>query len=828
MIEGPGSAEFLNRTSELAKLKEAVASSAKQAALVIIRSPAGYGKSSLTTRLSSELDALGYRHAIADPQIRAKSGDRRLHDGYFIQRVANTLNVSAGDQLGLGAFLKQRRWKTARGKKVLDTLRTLPSPQSGYATAVDYVERLLAFGRYSPAALLTSDQAEAVSICREYVKAVCEQKRTVLIVRETQHIDTESLRGLLQFNGEPDGPPLVLEYTTDDGHFQNDHHKLFEQCFDSRESIYILDLVRLERWHFEQMLSRYAPHKLVVSGDFYATWDGDLRRLKDLRFQVGIGQQINNAVELTQGLVSGGLALQHHIDQLSAAQRFALACIAAHKEQIAYLTLVTILTAADPSLGQERAGRAVKGLIGQNGLLSQSGDWIAFADKDVSIAASEAPGQAALIPLAERLLRDHYLQCFVERDFSDSSAGLALRQAFRLLALTGDNTRLLSLFRDFEGVIRTANDPGRYLDILLAVLHDGDLLVSERRRLEDYAANLAYDIVDFDTAANVLSAVAEPTAYQQALLAQSHVETGRLADATRYAIEIRSSSNPDEVLHGELIEAGIALVENRWEDCRRLARAAIDRHRSDRSPLLGHAFRLLESTQDYPDCTETALDCVRWYEGTGGSLALAYAELAAARHLARNGQLERARALLQSGASKLDGQVRDQHLLWNAKGAIGLLDADPAFDVCAEMFRKALLTVRDDFSELVVRTNLAIARWKSGDISGALGQVTPAISILQAPRFSDRHVFWPACYNLAQVLRAAGQQDQATAVISIATGLDRFDELNPDQWAYRYGRTQKPDTRSPYLQRFDNYPLFLSHWQVDREAVARLSGAPTQ
>jgi len=145
---------------------------------------------------------------------------------------------------------------------------------------------------------------------------------------------------------------------------------------------------------------------------------------------------------------------------------------------------------------------------------------------------------------------------------------------------------------------------------------------------------------------------------------------------------------------------------------------------------------------------------------------------------------------------------------------------------CVSAFRNALRTIRDDFSEVVVRSNLAIACWKSADLDSALAQVDPVAQILAAPQFTDRHIFWPVCYNIAQILKAAQMEERARLILAMPEATGRIDELNPHQWKFRYGKIDTPDPRTPYLHDFDYYPLFLIHWQIDREVLVRLNEGP--
>ena len=51
-------------------------------------------------------------------------------------------------------------------------------------------------------------------------------------------------------------------------------------------SAHILDLLRLERVHLEQLIRQYAGGKIELTSDYYAAWNGNLRSVPPPRFDL--------------------------------------------------------------------------------------------------------------------------------------------------------------------------------------------------------------------------------------------------------------------------------------------------------------------------------------------------------------------------------------------------------------------------------------------------------------------------------------------------------------------------------------------------------------
>src|ERR1700724_3277031 len=142
----PSDLEFVNPGEELAFFSALVPPKASNSSLIIIRSPAGSGKSRLTGQLPSLIAARQISISVVDPNIRAKSGSAGIYDGYFLQRASSDLSLrdTASHRYGtLRSFLSARRWQIAKEKSIYDFIKVLPSLRSAYSIVLDYIERFL-------------------------------------------------------------------------------------------------------------------------------------------------------------------------------------------------------------------------------------------------------------------------------------------------------------------------------------------------------------------------------------------------------------------------------------------------------------------------------------------------------------------------------------------------------------------------------------------------------------------------------------------------------------------------------------------------------------
>ena len=298
--------EFINRESELGYLLRRLENADTAPALVVVRSPAGFGKSSLTDRLEEAAKQLGRSFCAVDPNVRGRTGSVSPHDGFFLQRIAEQLDQrpQEGDApwRRFSNYLSSRRWKSASEKSAFDIVADVPTPEGIYKLAFDYISRAFFLGNFSAKNLLASDQAHAVTLCSGYVNAALAETPSIVVVRQAHHIDLHSLRALLQMNATRPGPDVIFEYTADDGRFEPEHQKLFLRAADERRAMEILDLVRLEPHHLELLICKYVHSDFTMTSDYYLAWSGDLRSVIELKCKVAVGQSITSGKQIGRAL----------------------------------------------------------------------------------------------------------------------------------------------------------------------------------------------------------------------------------------------------------------------------------------------------------------------------------------------------------------------------------------------------------------------------------------------------------------------------------------------------------------------------------------------
>jgi len=826
-LAGTGTAEddspFINRNRELSFLAEVAGDPAQPAGFVVFRSPPGFGKSRLTSEFM-RLEALRGRVCVsADPLIRARIGAGDIYDGYFLQRCAEALSHVAQD-LGEGvpgfdAFLGKRRWRSLTEKRVTHELRTLPGPATAYKLAVEYIERFFSIGRRTARAMLDSDDAEAVALCAAYVDFVFSAAPVTLIVRETQHIDHESLRALLAGHRNGPGNLLILEYTTETGSFDSDHQKAFQRGLIGNPNAHIYDLLRLERGHLEQLLKYLPMGEGALSGDFYARWNGNLRVIEELRYQVSFGRRIEGPDDLGNRLADLHGQITEHLGRLDSLEKLCLALLIAHREPLSAAVLKAAVETVDPHVTEDALRHALEGLTVAHNYLAFDSGRLSIRHEDLVEAFVEGAGGKSAITLAREALRHIYGRWIRTQSFAAVSLATAARQAFRLSAEAGDLVEVAKLSKAIESHLRVANDQTIYVDIMVEIAgSEATLLASEQAGLLRWSADLAYEICDFHAAADLYARMDTPDRHDEMAYAHVLIELGRDPEALEIAGRL-SAGTVWDMLAAKLIEGGVALDTGNWPKARSLFREVISEAPAEHRALAGHAQRLLCEVQPYPENTATALASVETFRALGLKQAEAYSALSASRFLARSGSPVEGARLIDRAVSLLDGQIRNEHLVLNNTAMVGLLMDAPDYERCAQWLRQALRTCRYDFGDLTILTNLAVAHWKCGDLDAAIDCIGRCNAILDAPEFLERDVFWPVCFNLSQVLLAAGKREAADQMRARAWKTGWGEQTDAAYWRYRYTGEGASERALSWMLRFDYHPVALSHWHIDLECV---------
>jgi len=819
-----GEPEFVNRGTELAFLSKSLRGAGP--ALIVIRSPAGYGKSRLTDHLVATYRDRASIFCIVDPSIRAIQGGTQLHDGFFLQRCAEALNRSA-PQLScptLSQFLRSKKWKAIRTKSSLDAVSEFPSLDHGYRLAFDYASRVFGFGRFSADQLLASDQADAVAICRAYVESLLVSRQLVMIVREAHHIDLESLRTLLRVYEDSSHTDLILEYTTEKGELQPDHQKLFLRTAGRRENISILDLVRLEHGHLEYLIKRTIRDDFTLSSDYYLSWNGNLRSVFELKFRAGIGRHLTGREQVGRALGNLGQTLEDHISDLSPFQRIVLAVALAHVEAIDSSTLSHVISTVDAEAGSRVLRAAIGELQNIHAFLGETASGLSIQNETIAIALRASPIMQGSLALAEKALREHYSALVDKSDYGSVGLASAVRQVFRLCARTKDAAGLQKAVEVLSAEVRRAQDQSVYVDVIAAAIGaDPDLYENDHEDLLLWAASLAYDTCDWERVVEILSSKAVQDPFMMAMSACALQEIGRHDEALELAAALRSSKDcTDAVIAGKLIEALVIGCRGEHDGARAILTALVEEPSSRDSPLAGYAHRFFEIVDGFVESLPRLQLSIDRFEQAGFTKSKAYSQLPAAMFYARCGNVEQGRLLLREAQYVLTDQVRDQHIILNNLWAVELLADAPDFSGCRHGLLSALKLARDDFTELTILTNLSLALWGDGALSDAIRFSERCMQILSRHDFADKDIYWPVCFNASQIFAAAGCTDRRNEVLEFPYKSGAPTSVNQPYWRFRYGETTELEGCYRFLASRPWHPVYLSHWLIDLEGLSLL------
>jgi|GEM_PF-5732739 len=823
--------EFVNRVEELAIL-EALLAPERLPALIFLRSSRGYGKSRLTEEFVARNAGGPIAFACVEPALGPNAGASAVHEGYFLQQCAAQLDALAArrnvDGLeGLEAFLKERRWTTTRQKKLGDALRKFPSWENLYGVAFEYIERWFVFGAYGREQLINSDSREAVATCEAYVDAMLEHNRLALIVRQAELIDHQSLKALLAFNRASAGNLLIFEYSAPDYAFGADHDKIIDRELSVHPNGHVFQLTKLEPQHLERILAQLRLPTQVVEWTTSAQWDGDLRRLTLFEHTFTVHSRTMGAVEQFRLGGPDDLfgAVADQVATLSATERVIVALAAADLHRIERAVLLQVAQRLLPLETPARLNLLLDRLAGKSGLLTVREGNVELANVELLAAIERAAGYGAARIVAEAGLRDFYVEALRGADCAVIAPAMAMRRALSLAGRTEDPQLLISLLAECDARIAGVNDQGLYVDIVVELLQPGhDLLASERARLTRWAARLAYDICDFRKCRALLEQCEAPDVVDIILLASCMIEDGDHGEARAILAVIDRNASAGMMLVIDVLEGTIGLDAGAWDGALRLLRRVVEDGRETVPAMAAHALRLLSELLDYPECTTVAVESVELFQAADLSRCAAYSAMSASRFLAREGKIDEARMMI-ARTDVLRDHVRDEHMVRNNRALIELLTPSPDFGAIIAELQLALRTSRDDFSDLTILCNLALARAAAGAIDDALDCVSRGIPILDAPGFAERDVYWPVCFNFGWVLDRAGRGAEAEAMRARPYGTGWRDRSHDAYWAWRYGEVAtNVDTELPYLHAFPYHPSALSHWQLDREAVTTLIG----
>lgn len=788
--------------------------------------PSGFGKTRLTTRLLELLREQDVPTVVVEPQVRAKNSAQSVYQGFFIQRCAealDTLAINGGiSLLPFEEFLKSDRLRRARSMDWRRAMRKVPSLRSLYEVGVELVDRVFNTGEHSARKLLTSDSPDAVDTCTRYVRQLEDVAQLTMVVREAQHIDSISL----QFLGELFCPPttrsIILEYTQDSSGTLSG---LFDEFIDAAPLhdaawLRIVELVQLTKPHLEELLRQTLPGSREISGEYYLHWDGNVRAINQLRFSVSM-ERHPSLPQLSDVAISVVDGYRRQISAKSPTARMILSLLLAHGEAMPGFLLQLLLEQLNALASKFTVEREIEILITEELVVRHQGDAFGIENEDVTEAVRTQPTLSGVLLLAKSALRDHYRDAALSPGEARKDVSLALRQTLRLSVELADVTTLEEMVEQLTGTVATNIDQSWYVGQIAAAINGNvHLFADQRDKLVTWAAELACEVADFQKARDLLRQLSTRSTFSDVMLCSCLVETGDHAEAADMAELLKMSADIEERFAGDLFELILLRCTGRAQQARDLWERLSQISDVANRYLYGYLLRFKELVIDFPACVDALRASADWFGKRGLASSAAYSELTLASHLARMGDTAGAVESIETARSLLTLTTRDQHILLNNEAAVNLLSDTPIPMQCCEWLIRGIPCAGDDYSALVLYTNLAVAAALSGRDDIANEATGRSLRILAAPKFAERNIFWGAVFNLRFVdgLLALGRRIE----------LDRLSaELQPhvlqdEYWQYRFERTESAPERFSVMLSKPYHPLFLSHWTLDVDGLRTL------
>lgn len=817
---------FVNRREELARLLSLVPPQKQTASFVILTAPSGYGKTRLTTRLLELLREVGVQVLAVEPQVRAKAFAQSVYQGFFIQRCAEALDgmavASGSPLLRFEDFLRSDRLRRARATNWRGALRKVPSIKSAYEFGLELIDRVFNIGDHSARRLLTNDSREAVDTCARYVRQLEGVAQLVMVVREAQHIDSTSLQLLSEIFHPGAARAIVFEYTQDARGTLNPPFEDFIEAAPLHDVdwLRIVELVQLTKPHLEELLRLTIPGSGIISGEYYLHWDGNVRAIRQLRFSVSMEHraELPQLSDVKAGVIQ---EYQRQIALQSSTARMILCLLFSHGEAMPASLLPLLLERLNTLVTKMAFDADIDALLESELVIRHQGDALGIDNEDVAEAVRTLPLLAGGLLLSKGYLRDHYRRVVLAADDTAHNVSLALRQALRLSVELGDVTTMEAMVEQLSKTVTTNMDQSWYVtQIVTAVNGNAHLFADQRDRLLTWAAELAFEVADFQKARDLLRQLSTRSVFSDALLCACLVETGDHAEAAHTADLLKMSVDSDECFAGELIELILLRCTGRVEEARELWDRLEQRPGTHDRRLYGYLLRFKELVADFPLCIDAMRTSVEWFAKRGLASSAAYSELTLASHIARTGDTDGAAESIATARSLLALTARDQHIVLNNDAAVNLLSDEPSAPQCCEWLIRAVPCAGDDYSGLVLYTNLSIAAALAGRRELAGEAVERALRIAEKPKFAERNVFWGVIFNLRYVDNLLAF-DHATQLDSLAATLQPH-VLQNEYWQYRFRNAESVPERFATMLAKPYHPMFLSHWTLDVDGLRTL------
>jgi hypothetical protein len=814
--------EFRNREQELEHILERLPPRSHQSSITFIRAPSGFGKTRLVDQVLGILGANGPRLLVVEPEVRARSGSNRIYAWYFVQRAAAAVpRAEHSSRTGFEQFLRKRGVQRINWRGLYETAKESYSVSKLIKLAIDLGENLFGRNRYHPNALLKDESSYATTLARDYVETVARLGPALFVVREAHLIDLESFRFFLNLHRNVEQVFFIFEYTAD-FEFLSEHQKIIEGSRSADSEMRIVDLLRLNEKEFLYLLKKYVRDDIEAGTEEFARWNGNLRLVRELKDHVYVERALDAGGRV--GVLESDLRVLIHdrIQNLSNLARLCLAAVVCHVEALPEEALVSAACKVEANTTRPMVERAIVELVTGSRYLRAENGRLLISDEDVASVINESSSFARYRALAERSLREVYLDVLAGDRQISIPLPLAFRESVALCLATGDSVASTKLVRTLARGGRRAHDQSMYVSLVAdALLRRTTGNVRLTIELGDWAALTAYEVGDYRMCTQLLESMPERDPFHEVLLGFCYGEINRHQEGLQIGYDLskdKGTPSPLQIL-GQLIlianlfalgrKAEAALIHSRLRTDSRLFEMAV----------FGYVLRFTEILYNFPDCTEDVLQSVELFRQHGLSASAAYSLLSGAIQLAYEGQLSRATAHFSEARRFLTGEFRDLHILFNNEAVIELLSSEADFQACAEMLDNAAYSVRDDFYRAVIENNRLICHWMLGRSEDALHSVGLLEDTMRAPGFGNRDVFWTFTYNCWAYLRERGEDQRAGKMLAFLDQVAQEEIDYEEYWRFRFGRGQRPAAKYDHLLSHKFHPEYLSHWLVDVDAV---------
>lgn len=822
---------LVNRELDLETLLNLLPPGNSIASVIVLKSPSGFGKTRLTTKIVEVLQMKEIFVVAVEPQVRAKNMASSVYQGFYIQRCAEAIDKALDEiqrnSFGFEAFLKKERLTRVKQVDVKGTVRKPPGIRTAYSFGLELLDRILNTGDHSPNKLLTSDSREAIDTCGRYIQYLAKSRRIVLVIREAQHIDQASLNLLREIVDPSSTHALLLEYTLDaTGHFNQLYSDLIEVADLSTDNwLHIVELLRLSQPHLAQLLRTVAPTAGEITGEYYLQWDGNVRSISQMKFLITVEQLPlkGKPLQLKDSVIQ---EYQRQVGQLPSSARFALCLLLAHGEAVPKPLLILLLQKINVLATKAVIEELLEILVSAGLIAHHTDELLVLENEDLAEALRTQTQLLGNLLSAKAAIRDYYREVVISAGAHLTNVSLAVRQTLRLAVDLGDVSTITGVVSFLSQSVTTSVDQSWYVTQIANAIGDKSNLFAEQ---QDYlllwAAELAYEISDFRRAQQLLRQIQSKTIFSEVLLCACYTETGEHGAALQIANHLKDRRNANERFAGQLIELILLRCTGKIDEARSLWNDLARQPEADQLELYGYLLRFKELVEDFPNCLEALRNSTDWFLARGLIASAAYSELTIAGHIARQGDDEGAVASITAAQALLQLKPRDQHILLNNEVAVNLLSDTPIPESCCEKLIRAIPCSGDDYSDIVLYTNLAVCALLAGRHDVGAESTRRALRIAANPRFADRDVFWGVSFNLQFVNVHLNLGHEAELELL-------FSQLQPhslqnDYWRYRRGLIGSAPLRYEHMLSKPYHPMFLSHWTIDVDGLRVLKPAPS-